>query len=186
MDRRGRSLQSLPGMRACPHCHSQPCHTKLSHRQTLPSCTSMPSAIPLPLSTGLEAMCVAAYFANFKTFPPHHRRPLTVIRTDHTFHIKCRWIHDCAPRVVRISPPNPPTTDCQEIKLNLAPVSVQWQKSLLHVMYGCMAWVSLMDKIRHWNCMTSLLERGCCITGSFTIGQQWATMYNNPRCYMHL
>ena len=133
-------------------------------------------AIPLPLSTGLEAMCVAAYFANFKTFPPHHR-PLTVIRTDHTFHIKCRWIHDCAPRVVRISPPNPPTTDCQEIKLNLAPVSVQWQNSLLHVMYGCMG-VHNGQNPPLWNCTTS----GSC-NRQF---HNWTTMYNNPRCYMHL
>ena len=68
--------------------------------------------------------------------------------------------------------PHPPTTDCQEIKLNLAPVSVQWQNSLLHVMYGCMG-VHNGQNPPLWTLWTQLQVL---VTGSFTIGQQCTTI----------
>ena len=87
---------AIPYHRACPNCHAiaigQP-----------PTCSIVNQA----------AICAAAYFANFKNFSS---APSTVIPTDHTFHIKCRWIHDCRVRV------SPCTNNCPpKIKLNIGP-----------------------------------------------------------------
>ena len=92
------SLQAIPyhaiPYHAIPY-HTMPQHTKPCHLAR-PHCHAIAIGQPPTCSiVNQGAMCAAAYFANFKNFSS---APSTVIPTDHTFHIKCRWIHDCRAR----------------------------------------------------------------------------------------